>query len=156
MQTVARRIIKNHTLFALASIMAISAFVEPAIVLALLIGGTIINRDKTNVGCFDGSIGRNPQDKPSSSLWRSNATGESIGPGRRKNQNIPFEEQSVYRTRELRLLAWRTTVVTRNTWIFRDAWLSKILLKFPFLIEVVYWALVYWVCQPWPHTKILV
>jgi hypothetical protein len=50
-----------------------------------------------------------------------------------------------WRQRRVRLLGWEKEVTTPNTEIFRDRLLSWVLQRFPFLVEVWYWALIYWV-----------
>ncbi|KIY01679.1 uncharacterized protein Z520_01816 [Fonsecaea multimorphosa CBS 102226] len=52
-----------------------------------------------------------------------------------------------WRGRELTFLGLKTTIQTPDTAVFRDRIFSKVLLRFPFLIEIVYWALIYGVYQ---------
>ena len=50
------------------------------------------------------------------------------------------------RLRKLRLFGWERDIITPNTEIHKDRFLSRVLARFPFLVEVWYWALIYWVC----------
>lgn len=50
-----------------------------------------------------------------------------------------------WRKRTLRLWKWQKTIVTPNTRVFEDRLLSRVLQRFPFLVETWYWALIYWV-----------
>lgn len=49
------------------------------------------------------------------------------------------------RERTLRLFGWERTITTPNTEVFRDRAISRLLRRFPFLVEAWYWALIYWV-----------
>ncbi|KIW34252.1 hypothetical protein, variant [Cladophialophora immunda] len=57
------------------------------------------------------------------------------------------DRQRHWRERELSLFGLKTTIQTPNTAVFRDRMFSKVLLRFPFLVEIVYWALIYGVYQ---------
>ena len=59
---------------------------------------------------------------------------------------LPSQENR-WRSRELKLLSYTTTVSTPNTAVFKNRLLSQLLHKFPFLVECWYWALIYWVYQ---------
>ena len=59
---------------------------------------------------------------------------------------LPSQE-SRWRTRELRVFGCTRTVRTPNTAVFRNRFLSRLLRRFPFLVEAWYWALIYWVYQ---------
>lgn len=65
---------------------------------------------------------------------------------------LPGQEDK-WREREIRIpgLGYRRMVKTPNTAVFRNRLPSRILHKFPFLVEAWYWALIYWVS----HTNIL-
>lgn len=58
---------------------------------------------------------------------------------------LPHQEPT-WRTREVSVFGWKKKMVTPNTARFRNHLLSRLLAKFPFLVEAWYWALVYWVC----------
>lgn len=57
------------------------------------------------------------------------------------------DEEPKWRKREIRFLGLRKEVVSPNTRRFEDYFLSRLLQKFPFLVEAWYWALIYWVYQ---------
>jgi hypothetical protein len=48
-------------------------------------------------------------------------------------------------------MGMKKEVVSPNTRRFQDYFLSRLLKKFPFLVEAWYWALIYWVSlhKPW-------
>lgn len=52
---------------------------------------------------------------------------------------------SRWRTRKIRFLGLRTTIWTPDTRVFEDRWFSRVIRKFPFLREVWFWTLIYWV-----------
>ncbi|GAB7347290.1 hypothetical protein MBLNU459_g3376t2 [Dothideomycetes sp. NU459] len=56
-------------------------------------------------------------------------------------------EQDGWRKRELKVARWRKEVWSPDTRVFENRLLSRLLLRFPFLVEVWYWALIYWVYQ---------
>ncbi|KZZ95103.1 hypothetical protein AAP_01591 [Ascosphaera apis ARSEF 7405] len=59
---------------------------------------------------------------------------------------LPHQEPT-WRTREVSVFGWKKKMVTPNTARFRNHLLSRLLAKFPFLVEAWYWALVYWTYQ---------
>jgi len=74
---------------------------------------------------------------------------DGIKPLSSKNRSLspsllPSSEKK-WQQRQLRFLGWSKTVETPNTAVFRNRLLSRILHKFPFLVEAWYWALIYWV-----------
>jgi hypothetical protein len=66
---------------------------------------------------------------------------QEMGLGRRNGDME--RENSHWRVRELYLFGHTKTVKTPNTTVFRHKLPSKILLRFPFLMEIVYWTLIY-------------
>lgn len=131
--------------------MGVGAVLEPLVVITLLFGGAWINRvtdytfyrrnarwenekatsrDKNEI---DKSIYDVPGMKPVSSKDRS------LSPSL-----LPSQEK-LTRQRELRIFGYTRTVDTPNTAVFRHRFLSRVLHKFPFLVEAWYWALIYWV-----------
>ncbi|RDA91609.1 hypothetical protein CP533_4635 [Ophiocordyceps camponoti-saundersi (nom. inval.)] len=54
---------------------------------------------------------------------------------------------STTRRRRLRFFGWETVVTSPDTAVFRHRLLSRLLHRFPFLVEAWYWALIYWVYQ---------
>ncbi|KAI5291868.1 hypothetical protein KEM54_003723 [Ascosphaera aggregata] len=59
---------------------------------------------------------------------------------------LPHQEPS-WRTREVIIFGWKKKMTTPNTARFRNHLLSRLLARFPFLVEAWYWALVYWTYQ---------
>lgn len=126
--------------------MGVGAFIEPLVVVGLLFGGTWVNRD-TQYQLF-GSSPRRPSrlardgspDSIESGLESPRSADGLLSP----RSPSPFSESS-WRKRELRFLGFTRTVTSPNTGVFRDRFLSRLLRKLPFLVEVWYWALIYWV-----------
>ncbi|KAL2024241.1 hypothetical protein VTK56DRAFT_9397 [Thermocarpiscus australiensis] len=154
---------------ATASKMAIGAILEPLVVVSLLALGTIINRSRCrssgSQSLFrlsrphpwqhlkygpdpdydDLETGRNNEDEetlPPSPLSRSSSTSSTT-----LAEDGPTKSISPWRQRKLRLLGWEGVVTTPNTEMFKDRFLSRLLQRYPFLVEVWYWALIYWVYQ---------
>ncbi|KAL9090342.1 MAG: hypothetical protein Q9165_005376 [Trypethelium subeluteriae] len=135
--------------------MGAGAFIEPLVVVTLLFGGTYINRDTTyhisprsGWGWDREKIGAGKRDDSPSKL-------ESALYSRISREGLlsPYSPRSAsplgdpkWRTREVALVGFRSKVETPDTRIFRDRFLSRLLRKFPFLVEAWYWALIYWVC----------
>jgi hypothetical protein len=119
--------------------MGIGAVAEPLVVVTLLFGGTWVNRNK-DYKLFgrrrDTSSPRSSS--PDSESGRSSlSSGDSLLAG--------VDEVPKWRTRELRIFGFRAEVTSPNSRRFRDYFLSRLLKKFPFLVEAWYWALIYWV-----------
>ncbi|EPE07590.1 integral membrane protein [Ophiostoma piceae UAMH 11346] len=148
--------------------MAIGAFLEPLIVVSLLGGGTLINRETTTGFNSNRSsrwnspraaspaprIRKSNDDDPAG---RENAAGlGSWAYNNRANDrstmtSFDSDDETVHdpsrQMRTLRFWKWRRNVITPNTEVFKDRLLSRVLRKFPFLVEAWYWALIYWVYQ---------
>lgn len=120
--------------------MGAGAFIEPLVVVTLLFGGTWLNRN-TEYRLF----GRHRvyQNSPRSA---SPASGRS-SPSSSASLLANVDEEPPWRKRELVLLGLRKQVMSPNTKRFQDYFLSRLLRKFPFLVEAWYWALIYWVRQ---------
>ena len=56
-------------------------------------------------------------------------------------------QASRWQTRTIALPFYKATLTTPNTAIYRNRLPSRLLHKFPFLVEAWYWALIYWVHQ---------
>lgn len=123
--------------------MAIGAFLEPLVVVTLLFGGAWFNRSKD----YDfwekkpawHSDRRHKKDdnnrrSASSDSWSSSST-----------PTLGLHEQPALRRRKVQLFGYKRIVSTPNTLVFQDRLLSRVLQKFPFLVEAWYWALIYWV-----------
>ncbi len=151
--------------------MAIGAFLEPGVVVSLLAGGTIVNRDRSWSTSSTASAApistRRPypwkdieygfqednddatlaNEKSPESRSRSSSTSTVW-------HDFPDEKTggpSRYRTRTLRFFGREYDVTSPNTEVFKDRFLSRVLRQYPFLVEVWYWALIYWVCTHLIH-----
>ncbi len=160
--------------------MAIGAVLEPLIVVGLLAFGTIVNRNKrySRPGSRSPFSARRPepwqhvkyipdaddddietgqhQTDDESTLLPPNLSRSSSSSGSTllADDAPDSKAPSRWRRRKLRFLGWEREVTTPNTEIFRDRLLSRVLLRLPFLVEVWYWALIYWVC-PFPCPDLL-
>ncbi|KAI3390369.1 hypothetical protein diail_9943 [Diaporthe ilicicola] len=148
--------------------MGVGAFLEPLIVVSLLAGGTIINRDRPGSGrrrTYEKGT-RSSSSSPKRSFAADSLEGESArrwsGDG---DDSVPLSPWSAgassttllsqgdddlgprWRQRTLRLWKWEKKIVTPNTEVFEDRLLSRVLRRLPFLVEAWYWALIYWVYQ---------
>jgi hypothetical protein len=115
------------------------AVAEPLVVIALLIGGTWINRD------FEPGRNRRPRDVRR--IW-DDATYRDVeedAESRPMSPSLLVTQESEWRTRTLSLWGMRKEVTAPNTRIFKGYFLSRLLERFPFLVECWYWALIYWV-----------
>ncbi|KAI9695832.1 MAG: hypothetical protein M1820_008387 [Bogoriella megaspora] len=136
--------------------MGAGAFIEPLVVVTLLFGGTYFNRDSSYrlFGNPDRRWNREEigagkrEDSPSKieSGFNSPASEEGLLGLRSPRSGSPSQEAR-WRTRELVILGFRRRVTSPNTRVFRNNFLSRLLRKFPFLVEAWYWALIYWVYQ---------
>ena len=130
--------------------MGIGGFVEPAIVLSLLCGGTWVNRRRKyhqEPDRWSEKDVHNRQDLSPSRLEScpltydsENETRAAAGPFQ-----LDANSQARWRKREIRLFGLRRSVLSLNTKPFGNRLLSRLLFRFPFLVEVWYWALIYWV-----------
>ncbi|KAH6663180.1 PAP2 superfamily-domain-containing protein [Halenospora varia] len=123
----------------------IGAVAEPLVVIALLIGGTWINRD------FE--PGRNR--RKSKDTRRSPDRHSRVAEGqieedleaRSSSPSLLVTQEPKWRSRTLRIWGLSKDVTTPNTRRFKGYFLSRLLERFPFLVECWYWALIYWVYQ---------
>lgn len=133
--------------------MGLGAVFEPLVVVTLLFGGAWVNRatDYTFSGrssrwqhsFFDSKEAEIVDDVYNEGAIKPlSSTNRSLSPSL-----LPSQEQR-WRKRELHLLGYNKTVETPNTAVFRNRLLSRVLHKFPFLVEAWYWALIYWVSKP--------
>lgn len=126
--------------------MGVGALIEPLVVITLLFGGTWVNRNKS-YQIF------NPRrvytSSPRSSSPRSFESGRSfLSSSSSASLLYNGDEVPKWRKREIRILGLRKEVVSPNTRQFQHYFLSRLLIKFPFLVEAWYWALIYWVIPP--------
>ncbi|RQM08379.1 hypothetical protein DH86_00002625 [Scytalidium sp. 3C] len=66
---------------------------------------------------------------------------------RSASPSLLVSQEPKWRTQSLQLFGWKREIVTPNTRRFKGYLLSRLLEKFPFLVECWYWALIYWVYQ---------
>jgi hypothetical protein len=131
--------------------MGAGAFLEPLVVVVLLFGGAWINR------ATDYTL------SAKKTRWH-----ESLPEAQRTDTDVDFDieearlsqskrslspsllpsQENRWRERELKFLGYRKVIETPNTAVFRNRLLSRLLHKFPFLVEAWYWALIYWVSVP--------
>ncbi|KAF2468778.1 uncharacterized protein BDR25DRAFT_372621 [Lindgomyces ingoldianus] len=132
--------------------MGAGAFIEPLVVVTLLFGGTWVNRN-TRYRIFDRQ--RRSQRSSRSSSPDSIESGSSsprssaslLDDNRASSPSLFTPQEPKWRKREIRILGFRKEVVSPNTKRFQRYFLSRLLKKFPFLVEAWYWALIYWVYQ---------
>lgn len=147
---------KNYNICALFT-MAVGAFLEPFVVVTLLFGGAWFNRNKDYAfwegtqGWAGGSTSHKRRDDfgarristetstPRSPTWSSGSSSPTLSSDDESALSLTS------RQRNIRLFGFKKTVTTPNTLVFKDRFLSRVLQKFPFLVEAWYWALIYWV-----------
>ena len=139
--------------------MGVGAFAEPLVVITLLFGGVYVNRntryrlgsrnrggngyDKTGGGSVADDVCEASSDTSSASA--ATLTDDLAERGGLLSPLRTPQDEPKWRTREVGLGRFRTRVTSPNTRVFKDYFLSRLLVKFPFLVEVWYWALIYWV-----------
>lgn len=126
--------------------MGAGAFIEPLVVVTLLFGGTWVNRN-SDYRLFGRrrvyrSSPRSSSPASSSSFESGRSTPSSTASLLSGGDDVPK-----WRKREITLFGMRKEVVSPNSRRFKDYFLSRLLQKFPFLVEAWYWALIYWVYQ---------
>jgi hypothetical protein len=139
--------------------MGAGAFLEPLAVVVLLFGGAWINRSPDSLSGtkspLSSSFVEDDSDVPELPLARQvdsedalDIEKQHISKSKRSlSPSLLPSQEDKWREREIRILGlgYRKVVQTPNTAVFRNRLLSRILHKFPFLVEAWYWALIYWV-----------
>lgn len=152
--------------------MGLGGLIEPLVVVTLLFGGTWINRNRSyrlsrrprqphnrvtspsvlESGLSSPSLQSDSSSSPSSSSSSPTSSSYSYSsddgyevPTRISPSRLPTQGGMRWRRREIELLGWRREVATPDTRVFRGRLLSRLLRRFPFLVEAWYWALIYWV-----------
>lgn len=129
---------------------------EPLVVVTLLFGGTWVNRN-TEYRIFDRRRGHSNSrsTSPDSSVESGRSSPRSsaslLDGYRASSPSLLAEQVPYWRKREIKVLGFRSQVVSPNTRRFEGYFLSRLLQKFPFLVEAWYWALIYWVRIPPGH-----
>ncbi|KAG8424847.1 hypothetical protein J3458_001605 [Metarhizium acridum] len=132
--------------------MAVGAFLEPLVVVALLIGGAWFNRN-TDYGFRDGRAAWESIDgsfKRSDDFCQPSSSQESLlsaDSSWTKHSSPLIDDVPTLRRRKIQLFGHKRTVTSPNTLVFKHRFLSRVLQRFPFLVEAWYWALIYWVYQ---------
>lgn len=126
--------------------MGAGLFFEPALVVFLLLGGCWVNRNtkySSNFRKWSQRWSQLPIDEEAASKSLDKPRSGQSSP--RRLSDINPEAQYVSRT--IGIGPFKTTVLSPNTKVFEDRWLSQLIHHFPFIVEVFYWALIYWVYQ---------
>lgn len=126
--------------------MAIGAFLEPLAVVSLLFGGAFFNRNK-NYDFWEGKLQwiSDKRHKKSDDSEGNRSSSSDSWSSISTTRTLAAYGQPTLRRRKLQLFGYNRTVTTPNTHVFQDRFLSRVLQKFPFLAEALYWALIYWV-----------
>lgn len=151
--------------------MVLGAVLEPLIVVSFLTGGTLVNRNQNY-----NAVSRRNSNIESRPIWKAPPSEDDLEGGLEKERNAQDSwsrsrssststvfldpEGSLgggassilmsdprWRLRKLKFFGWERDIITPNTEIYQDWFLSRVLARFPFLVEVWYWALIYWVCS---------
>lgn len=117
----------------------IGTVAEPFVVIILLVGGTWINRE------FQPGRRRRPSDKRGISGGAGYTDGDEDVEARSTSPSLLVTQEPHWRTRIVRVWGMSREVTTPNTRRFRGYFLSRLLERFPFLVECWYWGLIYWV-----------
>ena len=131
-----------------------TAILEPLTVIVLLFGGTWINREVNVSQPFPGSSqSRSENGEPIFSTLRddeevdleSPTDKEALLTTRPLSPSLLIQYEKPWRERTIGSGRYKLQVTSPNTTVFRFRMLSRLLRRFPFLVECWYWALVYWV-----------
>lgn len=132
----------------------VGAILEPLVVVVLLFGGTWINRSKQSISRRCRWQGNSPyQSRPCSPDASDSDEEDGTLSPRSWSPSLLHVPDDRWRKRQIRIFSSRFRVTTPNTAVFQDRLLSRVLRKFPFLVECWYWALVYWV---WPVVRYII
>ncbi|KAK5047310.1 hypothetical protein LTR84_006832 [Exophiala bonariae] len=131
--------------------MGVGGFLEPLVVIVLLFGGAWINRATDFPSSSAGSRAGNPLLPEAHAVETGDdlniAEAQLTQSKRSLSPSLLPSQETRWRQREVRVMGYKTVVETPNTAVFRNRLLSRLLHKFPFLVEAWYWALIYWVYQ---------
>lgn len=122
--------------------------------LALLFGGCYVNRNPKYAAAFPKwnrivrrSIDEEEVASRSHSIYSTDSAEILLPPSTPTSPTFSSAEtEPKWRRRTLQILSFKFSVTSPNTKVFEDRWLSQMVHRFPFLAEVLYWALIYWVC----------
>ncbi|KAJ5510906.1 hypothetical protein N7453_003009 [Penicillium expansum] len=129
--------------------MGAGAVIEPLVVIVLLFGGTWINRSVGSSSTRrysrrNSNLRRADSSDSLESGYSSQSTKDGLLGSRSHSPQAP---ENGWHKRQVGLLGLNFEVSSPNTIVFQDRLLSRLLRKFPFLVECWYWALVYWTYQ---------
>jgi hypothetical protein len=130
--------------------MGAGAFLEPVVVVVLLFGGAWINRVTDISFSTKKSQWQNydPFGKANATFQSHQTKGElADGKQRSPSHSLLPSQESSWRERDIRILGLQRRVASPDTAVFQNRLLSRLLRKFPFLVECWYWALIYWVSK---------
>ena len=126
--------------------MGTGAYLEPLVVVGLLFGGAWINRARevwfTRKSQWQGS---NPAEGLNAAMEKHHPLNTLDTISEFALSPPLLASQYRWRTREISVLGYKRQFTSPNTTVFRGRFLSRVLHKFPFLVECWYWALIYWV-----------
>lgn len=131
--------------------MPVNVLLEPLVVVSLLLGGTIINRNHSTVSRSHERRSYRPKevhfndDPEDGNLLTDHAQSPR---SRSWSPSHPYGDGK-WTTRQVGLFRWKRRVATPDTSRYSSRALSRLLHYFPFLVEAWYWALIYWV-RPLP------
>lgn len=107
---------------------------EPGLGAFIIVLGAWINRD------FKTPVFRNAQE---SYEFLMEDVGNETTLRSTSMDSEPIDGQRRWRLRDLSLFGYKRTINTPDTSVFRSRFLSRVLLRFPFIIEIMYWTLIY-------------
>ncbi|KAF2398851.1 hypothetical protein EJ06DRAFT_479620 [Trichodelitschia bisporula] len=133
--------------------MTLGAVLEPGLVVSLLATGVLLNRRRAPIPRRPNPDEEDPSppgtpgsDAP---LLDSLPWGKDEAPSTASisRTEIANKRREGWRPRTLKAGPWRRTVWTPDTAVYKNRWFSRVVAQFPFLVEALYWALLYWVYQ---------
>ncbi|KAF4984247.1 hypothetical protein FZEAL_535 [Fusarium zealandicum] len=129
--------------------MGVGSFLEPLVVVSLLFGGAYFNRSKDyNFRKNKTSWAASNIRKRSDDIGKRDSSDSLMGGwSGSQSPTLSPNDQPTLRRRKLHVFGFKRIVSTPNTYVFEDRVASRILKKFPFLVEVWYWFQIYWVYQ---------
>lgn len=130
----------------------IGAVAEPLVVIGLLVGGSWINRNpEPGRELVTSDIEARSPISATSLLSDAGSDHGGIldtkSPSRSISPSLFESREPRWRTRTVGFWGMSKEVLTPNNRRFRASFLSRSLERFPFLVEVWYWGLIYWVYQ---------
>ena len=124
-------------------------FLEPTLIVFLLLGGTVANRRRTSRVDLEA-----PKDNQSISSLEGGISSDNESLIYSNDAAVPFSvfgttglrDRPSWRTRNVGIFGWKRSIATPDTRQYRGYFLSNMLYRYPFMIEAWYWFLIYWVC----------